>query len=156
MIGKRLTFPVALVALLAASCLRDAAPRAPAGPETAARTAPETLAAHPAPSPPRGVNAPQPVTTPEPLAAHPPTEAGAPSAEATPANPGPARIDFASQVQPLLEGCRPCHFEGGKMYEELPFDDPGTVLTLGEALFTRIKEAEAQALIRAFLAQEEG
>lgn len=113
------------------------------------------------------------VTSSEPLAAHPAPEAGtpAPPAGAAPleaaADPEPAqvppeavpmpareRIDFAADIQPLLEGCRPCHFEGGKVYDRLPFDRPATLLTLGERLFTRIKKEEEQALIRAFLAQE--
>lgn len=41
------------------------------------------------------------------------------------------------------------------MYERLPFDQPETIRTLGERLFTRIKEEEQQALIRTFLAQED-
>ena len=63
-------------------------------------------------------------------------------------------VDFATQIRPLLESrCRPCHFPGGKMYERLPFDRPETLRLLGEKVFTRIKEEDQQALIRAFLAQ---
>ncbi len=62
-------------------------------------------------------------------------------------------IDFTAEIQPIFEGCRPCHFEGGKMYAKLPFDDPATIRHLGEDLFTRIKDEDARAQIRAFLAQ---
>lgn len=87
-------------------------------------------------------------TSPELLSAPAPSEAAP--------EPPRERIDFTTQIQPLLEACRPCHFEGGKMYDRLPFDQPATLLTLGERLFTRIEKEEEQALIRAFLAQENG
>ena len=81
-------------------------------------------------------------------------------AEPVPAMPatatsGESRVDFQSQIRPLLEtGCAPCHFEGGKMYEPLPFDDPATIRLLGaDKLFTRVKDEQQRALIRAFLAQ---
>ena len=67
-----------------------------------------------------------------------------------------ARVDFVWQIKPILEeNCQPCHFEGGKMYDKLPFDRPQTILNLGENLFTRLKDPDEQALIRAFLAQSE-
>lgn len=60
--------------------------------------------------------------------------------------------DFTRDVRPILEKrCQPCHFPGGKMYAKLPFDNPETIHTLGEQLFTRIKKDEEQAVIRAFL-----
>jgi hypothetical protein len=63
-------------------------------------------------------------------------------------------VDFATQIRPILEKrCQPCHFAGGKMYEKLPFDRPQTIRTLGEKMFTRIKDPKEQALLRAFLAQ---
>ena len=63
-------------------------------------------------------------------------------------------IDFKTQIQPIFEKhCNPCHFPGGKMYERMPFDRPQTIRTLGTKMFTRIKEPEEQALLRAFLAQ---
>lgn len=72
-----------------------------------------------------------------------------------PPEPTPARIDFGKQIRPILETrCQPCHFPGGKVYEELPFDRAETTLELGERLFTRIKAADEQQLIRQFLAQE--
>ena len=83
--------------------------------------------------------------------------AGVSSAErpvAAPALPATVPVQFETQVRPILERCRPCHFEGGKMYARLPFDRPETVRTLGEKLFTRIHADSDQAVIRAFLAQE--
>lgn len=97
-----------------------------------------------------------PSAAPEPLAAHEAT-APAPSpavaTESAEAAAVPA-IDFRTQVLPIVEACRPCHFEGGKMYEELPFDDPATLRALGERLFTRIKNEDDQAVLRAFFEQE--
>ena len=71
------------------------------------------------------------------------------------AHPSTPRVDFVTQVRPILESrCMPCHFEGGKMYARLPFDQPETILTLGTKLFTRIKDPAEVKLITAFL--EEG
>jgi hypothetical protein len=65
-----------------------------------------------------------------------------------------SRVDFARDVQPILEShCQPCHFPGGKMYERRPFDRAGTIRDLGTKLFTRIKAEDEQAVIRRFLAQ---
>lgn len=70
-------------------------------------------------------------------------------------NTGTAKVDFATQIKPLLESrCTPCHFAGGKMYQRLPFDRPETIYTLGTKLFTRIKDENEQRLIREFLAQQ--
>ena len=75
-------------------------------------------------------------STPPPIAAHP--------------------VDFAAEIQPILEShCQPCHFPGGKMYERLPFDRGETIVGLGEKMFTRIKDEGEQGVIREFLAQEE-
>ena len=64
-------------------------------------------------------------------------------------------VDFATQIQPILKShCQPCHFEGGQMYERLPFDKGETVVGLGERMFTRIKDEGEQKTIREFLAQE--
>jgi hypothetical protein len=65
-----------------------------------------------------------------------------------------ARVDFTTQIRPMLEKCQPCHFAGGKVYQRLPFDRPETVKTLGTKLFTRIKDENERRLIRDFLAQE--
>lgn len=65
------------------------------------------------------------------------------------------KIDFATQVRPILETrCTPCHFAGGKLYQRLPFDRAETIYALGTKLFTRIKDEHEQRLIREFLAQQ--
>jgi hypothetical protein len=88
---------------------------------------------------------PQPVAT---TASPPASSADAVAAAA------PAAADFAHDVRPILEKhCQPCHFEGGKMYERLPFDRAETIQRLGTKLFTRIKAEDEQAVIRRFLAQ---
>jgi hypothetical protein len=80
-----------------------------------------------------------------------PSPSPSPVALAPPAAP---HVDFAQNVRPILETrCRPCHFEGGRMYARLPFDRAETIRTLGDRLFTRIKTEDEQALIRRFLAE---
>ena len=65
------------------------------------------------------------------------------------------RPTFASDVRPILESsCQPCHFQGGQMYEKLPFDKPETITKLGTKLFTRIKNEDQQRLIREFLLEQ--
>jgi hypothetical protein len=86
-------------------------------------------------------------------------DAPALSSLSVPAQPTPSatptRVDFNTQVRPLLESrCTPCHFAGGTMYERLPFDRPETIEKLGTKLFTRIKDEKEQRLIRDFLAQQ--
>ena len=71
-----------------------------------------------------------------------------------PPAPAPKNVDFARDVQPILEKrCQPCHFPGGRMYGQLPFDRAETVDKLGTKLFSRIKKDDEQAVIRAFLAR---
>ena len=66
-----------------------------------------------------------------------------------------ARVDFSTQIKPILEAkCQPCHFSGGKVYAQMPFDRPETIKTMGTKLFTRIKDEKERQLIRDFLAQE--
>ena len=67
----------------------------------------------------------------------------------------PAKVDFSSEVRPILARCTPCHFSGGTMYEKLPFDRPETVKKLGEKLFSRIQAENERKIIREFLAQNE-
>ena len=65
-----------------------------------------------------------------------------------------ARVDFDTQVQPIFKSkCMPCHFSGGQMYDQLPFDKPATIRKLGTRLFTRIKEKDDRQLIEDFLTQ---
>ena len=65
-----------------------------------------------------------------------------------------AKVDFHTQVKPILEArCEGCHFPGGVMYQHLPFDQPQTIKTLGEKLFTRLKDEHDRRVIREFLAQ---
>lgn len=75
--------------------------------------------------------------------------------EATAVAPAPERIDFTTQVRPILARCQPCHFSGGTMYERLPFDRPETVTKLGEKLFSRIQAENERKIIREFLAQNQ-
>ena len=64
------------------------------------------------------------------------------------------KVDFATQVRPILESrCQPCHFQGGKMYQRLPFDRPETIKALGTKLFSRIEDENERRLIREFLSQ---
>jgi hypothetical protein len=88
-----------------------------------------------------------------------PASVGTPSASPA-ASPAPAPtaptgpVTFARDVRPILETrCQPCHFAGGRMYDRLPFDQPRTIRELGTSLFSRIKDPESQATIRAFLSQ---
>ncbi len=67
--------------------------------------------------------------------------------------PDSASIDFEKDVSPIVSKCQPCHFKGGKVYAQLPFDDPKTIRKLGAQLFSRIKDEKEQTLLRAFLAQ---
>src|SRR3954469_4841575 len=65
-----------------------------------------------------------------------------------------AKPDFETDIKPILQTrCQPCHFQGGQVYEKLPFDKPETIRKLGTRLFTRIKDEKEQRLIRAFLDQ---
>lgn len=66
-----------------------------------------------------------------------------------------SKIDFSTQIKPIFEAkCQPCHFNGGTMYQRLPFDRPETIKTLGTKLLPRIKDENEQKLIREFLSQE--
>src|SRR5262245_20786078 len=62
--------------------------------------------------------------------------------------------NFDSDIKPILQArCQPCHFQGGKVYDKMPFDKPETITRLGTKLFTRIKDEKEQRLIREFLEQ---
>ena len=63
-----------------------------------------------------------------------------------------APVDFDTQIKPIFKSkCMPCHFEGGQMYDRLPFDKPETIRKLGVKLFTRIKQEDERRLIEEFL-----
>src|SRR6266498_3096252 len=65
-----------------------------------------------------------------------------------------AKPDFATEIKPIFQArCQPCHFQGGKVYDKLPFDKPETITKLGTKLFTRIKDEKERQLIRDFLGQ---
>lgn len=77
------------------------------------------------------------------------------SASASAVPDSKVRVDFESQIKPILQSkCMPCHFSGGVMYERLPFDRPDTIKKLGTKLFTRIQDENHRRLIRDFLEQE--
>src|SRR3977135_222682 len=57
----------------------------------------------------------------------------------------PAKPDFEKEIKPILQSrCMPCHFQGGKVYDKMPFDKPETINRLGTKLFTRIKDEKEQ------------
>ena len=67
---------------------------------------------------------------------------------------GLSKIDFDTQLKPIFEQrCQPCHFSGGKVYAQMPFDRGETIKRLGTKLFTRIKDPREQELIRQYLAE---
>lgn len=73
---------------------------------------------------------------------------------ASPAEPATTETSsgFHTEVRPILESrCRPCHFEGGKVYDRYPFDRPETIRALGVKLFTRIRDEQERAAIKRFL-----
>jgi hypothetical protein len=62
--------------------------------------------------------------------------------------------DFDTELKPIFQArCQPCHFQGGKVYDKMPFDKPETITRLGTKLFTRIKDEKERAIIREFLNQ---
>ncbi len=76
------------------------------------------------------------------------------SAVASASSASKVKVDFDTQVKPILQSkCMPCHFNGGQMYDRLPFDKPAKIRKLGARLFTRIKEENDRRLIEDFLMQ---
>ncbi len=64
------------------------------------------------------------------------------------------KIDFDKEIKPIFQArCQPCHFQGGQVYDKMPFDKPETITRLGTKLFTRIKDEKERAAIREFLNQ---
>src|SRR5262245_8577513 len=73
---------------------------------------------------------------------------------ATSSSTSSTKHDFDAEIKPIFQArCQPCHFQGGKVYDKLPFDKPETISKLGTKLFTRIKDEKEQKLIREFLAE---
>jgi hypothetical protein len=68
-------------------------------------------------------------------------------------SPNPtSKPDFDAQIKPIFQArCQPCHFQGGQVYDKLPFDKAETITRLGTKLFTRIKDEKERSLIREFL-----
>lgn len=82
------------------------------------------------------------------------TSAGAQTFASLSVASSPKKPDFETQIKPIFQArCQPCHFQGGKVYDHLPFDRPETITRLGKKLFTRIKDEKEQALISEFLQQ---
>ena len=71
----------------------------------------------------------------------------------TPAPPT-KKPDFNTEITPIFQTrCQPCHFQGGTVYDKMPFDKPETITRLGTKLFTRIKDEKERTMIREFLKQ---
>lgn len=50
---------------------------------------------------------------------------------------------FQSDILPMLKkNCMPCHFEGGKVYGKLPFEEYKTVFSIRKRLHTRLKDEQ--------------
>jgi hypothetical protein len=66
----------------------------------------------------------------------------------------PGHISFTAEVQPILAArCNPCHFEGGKMYATMPFDDAKTIIAHKAGILNRIKDSPDAEKLKAFLEQ---
>ena len=95
-----------------------------------------------------------------PIAASPAAPGAAPAAAAQGRAAGaqaPAQREFQKDVLPILAArCNPCHFPGGVMHDRMPFEVEGTARVLGTRLFTRLRDQEDEAVIRAWLEQEAG
>jgi len=81
-----------------------------------------------------------------------PATTGKSRVEISKAQSDSAKVDFDADIRPIFAAnCQPCHFPGGKVYAQLPFDQPETIRQLGARLFSRIKDERERQLIRAFL-----
>ena len=75
-------------------------------------------------------------------------------ADARTSAPPAKKPNFDTEIKPIFQArCQPCHFQGGPVYDKMPFDKPETITRLGTKLFTRIKDEKERALIREFLDQ---
>ena len=58
---------------------------------------------------------------------------------------GGPKPNFETEIKPIFQArCQPCHFQGGKVYDKMPFDKAETITRLGTKLFTRIKDEKEQ------------
>src|SRR5260221_8242338 len=57
------------------------------------------------------------------------------------ANPSAVKKpDFESEIRPIFQvRCQPCHFQGGKVYDKMPFDKPETITRLGTSSSPALK-----------------
>ena len=61
-------------------------------------------------------------------------------------------VNFNAEVMPVLKTkCSPCHFEGGKMYEKMPFDNSLTILNHQAGILKRLNTEPVGALIKQFI-----
>jgi hypothetical protein len=60
-------------------------------------------------------------------------------------------IAFQPVKEMLSRTCAPCHNPGGKMYSQLPFDDPEIVRSHGSAISQRIDSAEDKLILEQWL-----
>jgi hypothetical protein len=68
--------------------------------------------------------------------------------------PAVKKLDFDTEIKPIFQArCQPCHFQGGQVFDQMPFDKPETITRLGTKLFTRIKDEKERSVIREFLNQ---
>jgi len=59
---------------------------------------------------------------------------------------------FVAVIEPVLrDQCAGCHFPGGSMYKDLPFDDRETVAGLGDAVMVQL-DGVGQERMRQWLA----
>lgn len=69
-----------------------------------------------------------------------------------PVYPIPDSISFTSHIIPLLQQkCSPCHFEGGKMYERMPFDKSATLIGHATGIVKRFNDENEKALLKKFI-----
>ncbi len=100
--------------------------------------------------------APAPAASAAPVAEPAPAAESVPAAEPVPvAAAAPSTDAFRAQIAPILaQRCAPCHNPGGRMYEQLPFDDPATVAGHPEGILKRIKDPAEHSLIERWIAEQ--
>jgi hypothetical protein len=63
-------------------------------------------------------------------------------------------ISFDKEIKPIfIKNCSPCHFNGGKMYEKLPFDQDTTIINHSASILKRIKNKEENTLLNNYITQ---